>query len=638
MNKTQHYSSFTLGVILPFLALLVYSSSFLPFIADDALISFRYVQRLISGEGLTWTPGLAVEGYSNLSWVLALSIFSVFDLDLIWSSRFLAALLYFSILWMNYLYWRPFFNANNQTLFYIGQYAYAFSATTAIWLVGGLEQPLVAASLAWAVYFLLKDQQSFERQQHIVSSSLMYASLALGVLCLTRPDSPIICVCLAFAIVLHNGLTTKQFFRCCVLAIFPVIFVLGQLLFRLHYYGEWVAMPALIKVHPNLSSVKLGLLYIAAGLLFLGPFSYYCFRLLFCGVHTQQRFLYLLVFTTTIIWLIYLTVIGGDIFPAFRHFTQISVLLTLLFPAIEKLTQQQSKNSKLFSPPWLIAMSIIYIIVQWANPSTSIARGHLWVWDGEVIANAMKQGFSNKKPLIAVDAAGALPYWTEYPALDMLGLNDSHIAHSKPSQKSQFLGHQFGDGHYVYQRQPDIINFAFAHGIFEPFYKSGKELWEMDKFHQNYIPVRLSGTSPYFIEGVQWLYKWSDKVGITQSQQQLSIPAYFFSLQADFDNRTVNSKNIQRVHDFPIPNHLIRSYIGENNEWQINIEKGQTIYLSQPSHTIIEIAKTKVVFIPNSANISIEWQYNSQGQQVLALTSEQDSSQVLESIILMTTD
>ena len=36
---------------------------------DDAYISFRYAMNLVSGDGLTFNPGFAVEGYSNLAWV-----------------------------------------------------------------------------------------------------------------------------------------------------------------------------------------------------------------------------------------------------------------------------------------------------------------------------------------------------------------------------------------------------------------------------------------------------------------------------------------------------------------------------------------------------------------------------------------
>ena len=50
--------------------MLAHGASSLPFITDDALISLRYSERLLDGQGLTWNDGERVEGYSNLLWVL----------------------------------------------------------------------------------------------------------------------------------------------------------------------------------------------------------------------------------------------------------------------------------------------------------------------------------------------------------------------------------------------------------------------------------------------------------------------------------------------------------------------------------------------------------------------------------------
>ena len=56
---------------------------------DDAFISLRYAERLAHGKGLTWTGGEAVEGYSNLLWVLLMAgLGTIFD-DLVVPGRVL---------------------------------------------------------------------------------------------------------------------------------------------------------------------------------------------------------------------------------------------------------------------------------------------------------------------------------------------------------------------------------------------------------------------------------------------------------------------------------------------------------------------------------------------------------------------
>lgn len=644
-------SPIIVGLLLPILMLSLYSLSFLPFIADDALISLRYVQNLLAGKGLIWTEGIAVEGYSNLSWVLAVAGLGYWGLDLITASRLLAALLYFSILLMNYLYWRPFLSASNRQFFYLAQYAFAFSATTAVWLVGGLEQPLVAASIAWAVFFLLRDQQLKEKT--LVRSSgylsairsafswpLVFSSLALGVMCITRPDSPLICLCLALALFVINGVNWPTFCRCAVLAIFPLLFVIGQLWFRLEYYGEWVATPALIKVQPSLSTILIGVLYVLAGLLCLAPFSYYCARALAAGVQSSQRALAIITITTLSIWFVYLCLIGGDIFPAFRHFTLVSVFLSLAFPMLEFYFSSRRREEDVafsFSAKQVCTMALIYIAIQWFNPGSAFARGHLWVWDGEVIATAMKRGFAEKQPKIAVDAAGALPYWSGYPVLDMLGLNDYHIARTEPSETIKYVGHQFGDGDYVYSEQPDIINFCFPKGFFHPCWKSGQELWQQERFHDNYLPVRLSGSEPYFVEGVQWLYKWSPLVGIKHNEKALEIPGFFFTQRLDENNRGLEKLEISSADQNDIPEFLLRSYVSENNQWQIDIHVGMTVYsppLVEWLDEAIAVEDYHISYLPESSQLQSQWVKNAVGQWQLKLQSLGGSKQPLQRLIL----
>ncbi|PIV81991.1 hypothetical protein COW53_01325, partial [bacterium CG17_big_fil_post_rev_8_21_14_2_50_64_8] len=55
--------------LLAVVLFLAHAASF-GFVVDDAFISFRYAANLVAGHGLAFNPGEAVEGYSNLLWVL----------------------------------------------------------------------------------------------------------------------------------------------------------------------------------------------------------------------------------------------------------------------------------------------------------------------------------------------------------------------------------------------------------------------------------------------------------------------------------------------------------------------------------------------------------------------------------------
>jgi len=60
--------------------------------------------------------------------------------------------------------------------------------------------------------------------------------------------------------------------------------------------------------------------------------------------------------------------------------------------------------------------------------------------------------------VIAVDAAGAIPYFSGLRSIDMFGLNDRHIAHIVvPTMGSGKPGHEKYDARYVYAQNPDWI-------------------------------------------------------------------------------------------------------------------------------------------------------------------------------------
>jgi len=60
-------------------------------------------------------------------------------------------------------------------------------------------------------------------------------------------------------------------------------------------------------------------------------------------------------------------------------------------------------------------------------------RSEHFEWRAEVLGHSLRRAFAapaDQPPRLAVDAAGALPYFSGLPALDMLGLSDRTIATS----------------------------------------------------------------------------------------------------------------------------------------------------------------------------------------------------------------
>ncbi|MCD4702523.1 MAG: hypothetical protein K8S24_11770, partial [Candidatus Aegiribacteria sp.] len=210
-NKQFVYVFIALIVILVLNTLI-----YMPFISDDALISMRYSQRLASGDGLTWTEGPRVEGYSNLLWVLLTAAGICVGIDGVLTVRLLGifsmAGVVFSIL---YAYRR---NSNEA---YIVVLLFAvLSAPIAVWAIGGLEQPLVAVLLALSIPLIWR----IIDHRKPGAGLFLTSSIPLAFLCITRPDG-VLFTFAAVLVLLFSGHGRKSF----ILAILPALFILLQL-------------------------------------------------------------------------------------------------------------------------------------------------------------------------------------------------------------------------------------------------------------------------------------------------------------------------------------------------------------------------------------------------------------------------
>jgi hypothetical protein len=76
-----------------------------------------------------------------------------------------------------------------------------------------------------------------------------------------------------------------------------------------------------------------------------------------------------------------------------------------------------------------------------------------------LFADWLSSGFPPDSTL-AINAAGIIPYRTGFATIDMLGLNDRHIARSSARAEADgttFVGHRKHDGDYVCSRKPDVV-------------------------------------------------------------------------------------------------------------------------------------------------------------------------------------
>jgi arabinofuranosyltransferase len=530
-NRGRLWISAVVGVL--FSALLIWHARYyMPFLSDDALISLRYLKRFLHGEGLTWTAGRPVEGYSNLLWILLLAVPGLFGIDLIAAARVLG--IGCSILVMvSLLSWSPRNRASQLvkwTALTTGLLFYCLAGSTAVWAIGGLEQPLYACLLGIAISLGFSVVEAAELEWR----KIFAAAAALGLLCLTRPDGPIFTVALLLALVFGWGISEsrRRWRGLLALLLLPLLCYAGQTLFRLCYYGEWVANTALVKIAPSRYHLSEGLKYVSSGVNSLAPFSYIAIGYLLVSLGSRSaRKRSVLLILCIVLWLAYLVVIGGDIFPAYRLF--LPLLPVFAFALMEAIAAAHSlipaKNvTTWLIVPVLIACFFVYGQIQFKHPENVRGKTELWEWDGQVLGLFLKKAFGAQQPLVAVTAAGCIPYWSELPSLDMLGLTDYYLPRHPPADLGQgYLAHELGDGKYVMDQKPDII--TFHAGVRKPVFRSGMEMQRSGDLARWYTPVNVLGTFPYVARAAFFVRQDSSKIGIRSTADEVEIPAYLLS-------------------------------------------------------------------------------------------------------------
>jgi hypothetical protein len=514
------------------MGLLAHASRFYPFFADDALISLRYAKRLLQGLGLSWTDGAPVEGYSNLLWILLAALLGALGVELVSAARILGVGC--TAIAIGALVWRftgPGIVASCPAAF--GTATLVLAAPIAVWSIGGLEQPLVAASLAGAIALLLPHLGS----STLPPRSLLGASLCLAALCWTRPDGPLFTALLCGLWIVLARSRREAVRSALRLAGLPILFVLVQLVFRLVYYGDYVPNSARAKLSPSWPHVVHGASYLWRGLLSLSPVSEFvglAALLAFVpgvGADAEHRRRVAFLGVPALAWAAYVVAIGGDIFPAFRHFVPLLVSWAFLAAETSRFWLVRSQRST----GWLVLVLAIgsgvfpfYLAGQWNDRQTRRAILERFEWEGQVVGLALGRGFREQQPLVAVTAAGTLAYWSELPALDMLGLNDRYLAHHPPENFGQGgLGHELGDADYVLRQRPDIV--LYHVGLLQSRLPAGIELQQRPEFHARYTPVRFVGHEPTTQRFIAWLRRDSEKIGIQRSGDSIVVPGYLFN-------------------------------------------------------------------------------------------------------------
>ncbi len=451
-NLVPKHSVGPMITVLAFVLLVVHTLSF-GFVIDDAYISFRYAQNLIDGHGLVFNPGEAVEGYSNLLWVLLCALgMKVGAAPLLWSRILggLSGLVTLQLLPGIVGRLAPNATIRNPWPGRFAQLVFAAVGAAACWMFSGLETPLFLLWMTAAWRAALR-------------RSPVPAGLFGLLLILTRPEGPAPAVIfLAWSLLPRSAEDRDRPAGMWGRWLGPALLVLGTaafFLWRKSTFGYWLPNTYYAKTGDLAGQLKTGLPYAGDFLLRLGwPLL---LAVLAAAVRTGAGLLrsreMLLTMGVIAFWTTYVIVVGGDTLGMFRFFVPVTTLLvgwtaawlasagwlrgagrTLILGAL--LAAALLPGSKYGREPWLAR--------------THMREANLggWMLAGDAMARQLPAGST-----IALGPAGYIPWKTGFHAWEYFGIVTPHIAHRDMSFDSGFAGHQKHDGDWIVAQRPDYL-------------------------------------------------------------------------------------------------------------------------------------------------------------------------------------
>lgn len=465
---------------LMFLVTLVtFSGTLWPsWISDDAFISFRYAQNLVRGHGLVYNIGERVEGYTNFLWTVLAALVLALGRDPVFWSYVAGVILALGILLLTYWLARrllePAWALLAALIVATSQSLLVYTARGA-GLETGLFTLLALSSSAWYL-------SGTSTHRSTVTEA---AGLGFAVTTLTRPEG-ILLMGLTLGHILMSGLqpattydslwTTHGRIRISIhphMLIRHLAFILGAymvvfvpyFLWRISYYGELLPNTFYAKTGGGVEQALRGMKYTSKFVLaFGGPLLLLIFVPLFrqgwAALKGWQGYLLLLVGTYSG----YIILVGGDHFPGERFFVPLVPWCALLMtsglatvyascqqhPALRQLAPVGLTLFLLLYPPYALQRSVTFDTVLSGNDES------VWIWRE---LGWWLQEHTAPDASVAALGAGAIAYYSDRTTIDLLGLNERHIARvAVTDMGTGTAGHEKRDPEYVLrERRPMYI-------------------------------------------------------------------------------------------------------------------------------------------------------------------------------------
>jgi hypothetical protein len=414
---------------------------------DDMLISMRYARNWAQGEGLVWNPGgERVEGYSNLGWVAIMAAVHRLPLpNTLTSLPILAinvglALLVLGLTARLMLWFEPAPGlALPAALLGLG-----LCYDLARWAILGLETTLQTVVFLWLILRVLNEIQAGQ----VRPLTFVLAGL-LGVI---RADGFLLAGCLV--LLAWFGLPGRRG-RVLLWGMLALLLPLLQIGFRLIYYGAPLPNTYYLKLTGwgLLDRWPLGLRFVYQALRAYGPLVAAAGLGAWLG---RERRTWLAVLGLGAPLLAYGLYTGGDDFGGARFLAPwLPGLFALAFLAPRRMLAPGLAVWRVAGPGLLLAAVVLlarFNFLQGRSVEAPVVR-----------AGLLLQQATLPETRIAIFPAGALAYFSEREAVDLLGKNDARLGRSAAHPEIAKPGHnKFDFAYSLGELKPDLVVALFA--------------------------------------------------------------------------------------------------------------------------------------------------------------------------------
>jgi tetratricopeptide (TPR) repeat protein len=444
MQDMKQYWPLALALVL--FSLLAYH---LNFTQDDAYITYRYVANYVNGDGLVFNVGERIEGFTNFGWTVYLLLWGVLGANFILISKVTGLLFGAGVIVLTVLVARRMFDGSGKWFVVIVAALLGSNQSLAYWSPAGLETAAFA-------FFALGSLYSYLRRSRLLIFTLVMAVWL-------RPEGAVVTgIIILIELIQHRRLPRFTLTAAAV----AFLFSLPMVGFKLAYYGSILPNPFYAKTSFSFDQLSSGVEYTGR---FLNHYAFYYtgaallvlplvwWRRLSEGA--QAVWLYLM------IYMAYVTLIGGDVLKVHRFFIPTLGPLAIVYALMIKEITGGWKRGVRTLVVAIAALAMIGLSYELPRDFVDKYNTNEKAFTAKMEYKARELRESDSGPFsVAVATIGIFGYeLLGHDIIDLVGLTDSTIARYSedpiPGMETTWK-EQKHNSRYLLERGPDYIMFS----------------------------------------------------------------------------------------------------------------------------------------------------------------------------------